>query len=299
MLFISTNFNPGIVSGNIAIKCAAGMTLSTTTSTSGTWSVTFSDQTLPCAVEVSGGAVNGIPNTTAYHSIALDAGTVNLTPLTDLVVADLAGQAPGTWFESLTPEVLSQKATVAAVNTALANVRAALGSVSGMTSLGNVNPMTADFKPATGDEMDAMLEALNTAMSKAGSSHSAMIASASTGGAFTVDLTPAGSGSGSGAGGGTSTGTSTLTLSVSVDGAPTTTATINGVPKPASETEFCGGLADSSSSTSLSNALGAAGSFTVNSCSFDGTTGSVSATLDITSPVALTVPYTVTYTYGG
>jgi hypothetical protein len=53
----------------------------------------------------------------------------------------------------------------------------------------------------------------------------------------------------------------------------------------------------SNSTTSLSNALGAAGTFTINSCTFNGTVGNVSATLSITNPVVMTVPYTVVYTY--
>lgn len=35
----------------------------------------------------------------------------------------------------------------------------------------------------------------------------------------------------------------------------------------------------------------------INSCAFNGTVGRVDATLTITSPVAMTVPYSVTYTY--
>ena len=47
----------------------------------------------------------------------------------------------------------------------------------------------------------------------------------------------------------------------------------------------------------MNNALGAVGTFTINSCSFNGSVGNVSATLAVTTPIALTVPYTVVYTY--
>lgn len=100
---------------------------------------------------------------------------------------------------------------------------------------------------------------------------------------------PAGGGSGGGAG--------SLTVSVSISGVAGADITINGVPKPASQTEFCSDMTDSNSSTSLNNALGAVGTFTINSCSFNGSVGNVSATLAVTSPIALTVPYTVVYTY--
>ena len=42
----------------------------------------------------------------------------------------------------------------------------------------------------------------------------------------------------------------------------------------------------------------ASGKLTINSCSFNGTVGQVSATMAITSPISMTVPYSVTYTYG-
>jgi hypothetical protein len=56
-------------------------------------------------------------------------------------------------------------------------------------------------------------------------------------------------------------------------------------------------MSDSNSSTSLGNALGAVGTFTITSCSFSGSVGNVSASLAITNPVNMTVLYTVTYTY--
>ena len=91
-----------IANGTINIRCASGSALNTTTSSSGGWQVTLSGQTLPCAVEVSGGTINGVANTMTYHSIATAIGTVNVTPLTDLMVANLAGTAtPTTWFTGL------------------------------------------------------------------------------------------------------------------------------------------------------------------------------------------------------
>ena len=84
-----------IVGAAVNVTCAAGAALSNIPATSaiGAWSVTLSGQTLPCAVQVSGGTVNGAANTTTYQSIANAYGIVNVTPLTDLLVANLAGSA--------------------------------------------------------------------------------------------------------------------------------------------------------------------------------------------------------------
>jgi hypothetical protein len=106
------------------------------------------------------------------------------------------------------------------------------------------------------------------------------------------------SAAGGGLGGG---GTYTLALGVSISGVHTTDITINNVPKPATENEFCSALTGNgnmSLSTVFSSALqGVTGSFTVNSCAFNGTTGTVSATLALTSPAVVNMPYTITYTY--
>ena len=116
-------------------------------------------------------------------------------------------------------------------------------------------------------------------------------------GQFTV---AAGSGSGSTGGttgGGGSGTTSNLTVSVNAGGIAGANVTINGVPRPTTQSEFCGAITDVNSTTSLNQALGAVGTFTINSCSFSGSVGNVSATLAITSPISMTVPYTVVYTY--
>ena len=88
-----------IVGGAVDVKCKSGPALSATTSETGGWSVTLASQTLPCKVRVKGGQVNGAPNATDYHSVAAAGGTVNITPLTDLAVAQLAKEDPSTWFD--------------------------------------------------------------------------------------------------------------------------------------------------------------------------------------------------------
>lgn len=105
--------------------------------------------------------------------------------------------------------------------------------------------------------------------------------------------TPSGGGSGGGSGG----NNHYLTLAVTVSGIAGANVQIDGVSAPANQTAFCSDMTDTNSSTSLSSALGVVGTFTINSCSFNGSVGTVSATLAITSPVALNVPYSVVYTY--
>ncbi|MDD5333442.1 MAG: IPT/TIG domain-containing protein [Rhodoferax sp.] len=188
--------NP-IAGGTVKVVCAGGSALpGTTTSGVGAWQVTLAGQGLPCAVQVSGGSVNGVANTTAYHSIALALGTVNVTSLTDLLLANLVGSAtPATWFSGLTtnPTALTSIGQ-AQVDSALAKLR---GAMTGLPPLASVNPITTRFTPAPGNVSDDMLAALQAAMKATGIPYSTLLNSAAAaaftapGSALTTALTKA------------------------------------------------------------------------------------------------------------
>lgn len=160
-----------VVGGTVSVSCAGGSTLSTSTSSMGVWSVTTAGQTLPCAVQISGGTigVNGSINSTPYHSIAVTFGTINITPLTDLIVANLIGAMPSIWFEGLKTSTSGLKdINTTTVSSALSNVSTALGM---STTLGSVNPLTTEFSATSGNKYDDILEAL----AAAGSTHSSLL----------------------------------------------------------------------------------------------------------------------------
>lgn len=90
-----------IVGAAITLNCAAGNTLTAMTNTAGGWSVTPSGQTLPCAIQATGGTINSVANSTPYHSIAISLGVVNITPLTDMLVANMSRATPTNWFTAL------------------------------------------------------------------------------------------------------------------------------------------------------------------------------------------------------
>lgn len=380
-----------IVGGTVNVKCAGGNTLSDVTDSSGIWQVTLSGQTLPCAVEVSGGNLVGGQT---YYSLALQPGTVNITPLTDLIVANLAGQAPSAWYGGLNANAY-QQLTISAVNTALNNLRTALG----LSVLDDIDPLTASFDAEAGDSLDNVLEAMQTAFTNyaallqaafgdgfttfagqysvalnqaysalptgngggssscSGSEESLTYASSAAGGPFsdgqqvcftasTTSLAFSGktltnptqnvavqapysayvfvdsdasyevvfnngtlheinvlSANGNtfhgqfaastttpGGGGG---GTSSLTISVNAGGVASPNIVVGSVPAPANEFQFCNDLWSDPNFTGL----GSTGTLTINSCSFANNVGTISATVAITSPVSISVPYTVTYTY--
>lgn len=214
-----------IVGGAIMVQCAGGSALNTTTSSAGAWSVNLSGQTLPCAVQVSGGTVGigGVSNTLSYHSIALAIDTVNVTPLTDLVVARLAGVSPVAWFGNPSYAALTQ----VNINTALTALDTALGLTS---TLGAMNPFTSLFSAATGDPMDNTLQAIAAALTALTQTYANLLSSVVSNNlgaysGFSAQLTSAyaGIGTGGSGGGGGSGGTAgalgTLTVSAASNGA--------------------------------------------------------------------------------
>jgi hypothetical protein len=150
-----------IVGGTVEVACSTGSPLSATTSDTGAWTVTLSDQTLPCKVRVSGGQVNGAANTQSYHSVATEAGTVNITPLTDLAVAQMAQQDPATWFNqrAATDFTAMDAAKVTAA------VKAVVDNLGLADYLGSDDPLKTAFtaKVQATDKIDKALEALKAA----------------------------------------------------------------------------------------------------------------------------------------
>jgi hypothetical protein len=194
-----------IVGGTVALVCASGSAVTpTTTNTAGAWSVTLTGQTLPCVVQVSGGTINSVANSTSYHSVTSSAGTVNVTPITDLIVSNLAGTGtPSTWFSALNAAALSPL-TPTAVTAATAQIKTALG----LSALTAIDPLTVSFNPASGNAMDDVLTALQAAILSNGTSFAALRTAASSSTftppvGFSTALSTAHSGTVSGSTGGT------------------------------------------------------------------------------------------------
>lgn len=170
-----------IVNADVHLVCATGNAPTPVkTGAAGSWLVALNGQRFPCAVKVSGGTVNGSSNTNVYHSVAVGATTVNVTPLTDLLVANMVGTAsPSTWFSTLSSSTNSlATVTQTRVDRALANLNAAFPTLP-MYGAGN-HPITSVFNPTAGNSHDDMLSALQTAMSNAGVTYASLLSSAST-----------------------------------------------------------------------------------------------------------------------
>jgi hypothetical protein len=156
-----------LASATVDIKCATG-TGTATTSSSGAYTASLANATLPCVLKVT-----SIDGSTTLHSVAVGSGggtvVANLTPLTELVLAQAAGQTPDAFFNTFSS---AQSATISASTVALALTQVAT-ALNSSVSIGTLNPFTAALVPATssspaaGNAYDQLLDQLATSVANA------------------------------------------------------------------------------------------------------------------------------------
>ncbi len=141
-----------IVNAPVVAKCAngSGFSLHVTTNAQGAFSGEVSASALPCALKVTGSNIT-------LHSYALAAGVINITPLTDLIIANASTLDPAVWYASNNWQLLESVLLLAQTNfyaVMLAN---------GYTMpQGVFNPFTTAF--IIGDVWDKLLDQLQAAI---------------------------------------------------------------------------------------------------------------------------------------
>ena len=162
-----------IAGGTVQLRCSGGSAvLEAVTGANGAWRIDTTGQALPCAVRVTGGSLAAGQ---ALHSVALTFDTTNITPLTDLIVANATGKLPATWWGTAGPGDLGSLAA-AQVDKALASVRSALG----LATLQTFDPRTVAFNAVAKDKVDDVLEALQQALANLGMDYAALVSAAAT-----------------------------------------------------------------------------------------------------------------------
>jgi hypothetical protein len=155
-----------VAGGTVDAKCSAG-TASGTTQADGSYSVTIAGGTWPCLVRVStaGGLV--------LHSVAAGSGsaaTANVTPVSQLILASLAGADPSGYyasFDSTAAAAISAAAVVDAQARVVAMLKAAgidLGALGDLISAS----LRAQTATGAGDAYDQALDALASALASSG-----------------------------------------------------------------------------------------------------------------------------------
>ncbi|HET8746098.1 MAG TPA: hypothetical protein VFM98_10875, partial [Ramlibacter sp.] len=160
-----------LASADVQVKCASG-TATTTTDASGAYTVTLEGGELPCMIRVEGTA-GGVEVT--LHSVteagSADAATnqtsavANVTPLTEIVVAQLTGGMPGDAFTAFSG-ASAGAITSENLSTAITAVLNALKDASGIDFAAIGDPFKAPLEaatasaPAQGNDYDKLLDQL-------------------------------------------------------------------------------------------------------------------------------------------
>ena len=167
-----------LANASVTAKCATGAPLSARTGADGTFSIDLVEgQTVPCLVQVSNGTVT-------IHGFAAQAGRINVTPLTDLVVSKALGADAASAFAGFDA---GKGATInAGLAAAKTYVIAQVTPLAGMAPSGD--PLTVPFK--IGDADDKVLDNLAVALNAAGKRLDDLRAGAATGASLAAALGP-------------------------------------------------------------------------------------------------------------
>jgi hypothetical protein len=159
-----------IASGTVTLKCVSGTTTAATTGTDGSFNIDVSGVTLPCAGRVDYKDSTGTPQ--KLHTFITAAGTANITPVTELLVANLTGGTPANAFDNF--DTTKAKAiTAAQVKAAADAVKSYLKNTLGVdtTKLPD-DPVGTKLKAAVGgaggDDFDKVLDDLQAKLKAKG-----------------------------------------------------------------------------------------------------------------------------------
>ena len=141
-----------ITGASVSIRCANGTRAQTATDDEGRWQTELETSAYPCVVTVSGGS---LALNEKFHSLAVAKGHVNVTPLTELVLAKALRSAPSK-LEDADSEVFSL--LVSRLSVAQDEIMAILREA-GFPTLA-IDVFSADFSPIKGDPYDDLLERL-------------------------------------------------------------------------------------------------------------------------------------------
>jgi len=160
-----------LAGASVAANCATG-TGSATTDANGGFTLTIAGGALPCALEARGTPVGG--SAVILHSVAT-AATANVTPLTELMVAQVTGADPAALMTG-SASALATTFSAASVQAAQAKVLAVLvaAGVDGASSLASDDLFAGPLALGSAAGHDHVLDGLGGALDAGGSSLAAL-----------------------------------------------------------------------------------------------------------------------------
>lgn len=152
-----------IANATVEAKCAVGVG-NTTTNSDGTFTLTSTTAKLPCILRVTVPATGDV-----FHSVAESGATkANITPITDMMAANVLGAAPGSKFQNFNP---SDAALISASKIGDAKLTVIEGAKSVGVDFTGSDPLKDVFiatnNDTTGDAIDKKIDQLMSALAAA------------------------------------------------------------------------------------------------------------------------------------
>ncbi|RZT92565.1 carboxypeptidase-like regulatory domain-containing protein [Rivibacter subsaxonicus] len=159
-----------LAGASVTAKCATGSTATpVTTGSTGSYTITITNGALPCVLEAVASAADG---GMVLHSVAAPGATTttaNITPLTELLVAQLTGQDPAAYMTSAPASSLATAITPAKVGSAQTAVLGTLTAAGIDTSaLSSASMLTGPLVAGSGTGYDGVLDTLAATLTTAG-----------------------------------------------------------------------------------------------------------------------------------
>ena len=160
-----------LAGATVTAKCASGTVTPVTSGADGSYTLTIADGTLPCVLEATG---TGADAALVLHSVATgtSSATANITPLTELLVAQLTGQDPAAFMAGASASDISAEVTSTDIGTAQSAVLGTL-TAAGVDTSAITNVVSGTLVAATGstsgNDYDVVLDNLAAALSTGGS----------------------------------------------------------------------------------------------------------------------------------
>lgn len=142
----------------VALKCLGGVAVQTTTDIDGSFVVNVPEKAFPCLARARG---TGPQRAEVYHSIAFAPGIMNITPVTDAVLALASEQSPSTLFDNATDSTIGA-ISEARLGADLTRLASALPATISLPQ--GRNPFTAAFRADGADPMDQALDQIRAVL---------------------------------------------------------------------------------------------------------------------------------------
>ena len=181
-----------ISGGPVTAKCVSG-TASATTNADGTYTVSIANGTGPCLLKVTATDATGA-TTDLYSAVEAGQTSANITPLTQMVVANALGADPATVYNAGLTSTSTTQLSASALTTAVTRVKDVLTGLG--IDITGIDPLKAPLVAATdvasGNAQDKQIDGLMAALKNANvpisAISTALAANTSTGAAIVAAI---------------------------------------------------------------------------------------------------------------